>query len=296
MNQLATHTRPFLGSIRLSRVEEFYGNTIALVALGTIFNPRLSAGDVALLFVGNLSLTIFAFAINDVEDAEDDSKDPLKVVRNPICARLLTHRQALALSWLSAFAGLALLWPFGGRVVALGGLNVALGFSYSYKRIRLKAMPFIDLVSHGLFLGTLQFLTVAYARAPELSGSAALGAAFICTISMAGDLWNEIRDFEVDRKTGIRNTASVVDVRRFDPILPHLFVWPSVGVSLLALLHLSGTQRAIVGLAAAALFLVFMLLPSRSKKRMVTDQAQWIAAALGLALLAICRITSSATP
>ncbi|MDI1442680.1 UbiA family prenyltransferase [Polyangium sp. 6x1] len=277
----------------MSRVEEFYGNTIALVALGTIFNPRLSAGDIVLLFTGNLLLTIFAFAINDVEDAEDDSKDAQKVVRNPICAHLLTHGQALALSWLSAFAGLALLWPFGGRVVLLGGLNVALGFLYSYKRIRLKAVPFIDLVSHGLFLGTLQFLTVAYARAAELPRAAALGAVFICAISMAGDLWNEIRDFEVDRKTGIRNTASVVDVRRIEPILPHLFVWPSVGVAALVLLNLSGTQRLIVGLAVAALCVLFVLLPSSFKKRMVTDQAQWLAALAGILLLVICRVTSA---
>jgi hypothetical protein len=69
MSQIAPRTRPLLGSIRLSRVEEFYGNTIALVALGTVFNPGLSAGDIALLFVGNLLLTILAFAINDVEDA-----------------------------------------------------------------------------------------------------------------------------------------------------------------------------------------------------------------------------------
>ncbi|MDI1479368.1 UbiA family prenyltransferase [Polyangium sp. y55x31] len=294
MNQLATGTRPFLGTLRLSRVEEFYGNTIALVALGTIFNPRLSTSDIVLLFTGNLLLTIFAFAINDVEDADDDSKDSQKVVRNPICARLLTHGQALALSWLSALAGLALLWPFGARVVLLGALNVALGFSYSYRRIRLKAVPFVDLISHGLFLGTLQFLTVAYARAPELPRSAALGAVFICTISMAGDLWNEIRDFEVDRNTGIRNTASVLDVRRIEPILPHLFVWPSVGVASLVLLNLSGTQRLIVGLAVAALCLVFVLLPSGLKKRMVTDQAQWLAALAGCLLLVICRVTSPA--
>ncbi|MDC3955281.1 UbiA family prenyltransferase [Polyangium jinanense] len=294
MNQFATGTRPFLGTLRLSRVEEFYGNTIALVALGTIFNPRLSAGDIVLLFTGNLLLTIFAFAINDVEDAEDDSKDSQKVVRNPICAHLLTPGQALALSWLSAFAGLALLWPFGARVVLLGALNVALGFLYSYRRIRLKAVPFVDLVSHGLFLGTLQFLTVAYARAPELPPSAALGAVFICTISMAGDLWNEIRDFEVDRETGIRNTASLFDVRRIEPILPHLFVWPSMGVASLVLLSLSGTQRLIVGLAVAVLCLVFVLLPSSLKKRMVTDQAQWLAALAGLLLLVICRVTSAA--
>ncbi|UQA59102.1 UbiA family prenyltransferase [Polyangium aurulentum] len=277
----------------MSRVEEFHGNTIALVALGAVFNPRLSAGDIALLFFGNLLLTIFAFAINDVEDAEDDAKDPAKVVRNPICAGLLTPVQALALSWLSAVVGLALLVPFGARVVLLGALNVALGFAYSSKRIRLKAMPYIDLVSHGLFLGTLQFLTVTYARAPELPASAALCALFICTISMAGDLWNEIRDYDVDRKTGIRNTASVFDVRRIEPILPHLFVWPSVGVAGLVLLNLSGTQRMIVGIVAVALCLVFVLVPAGLKKRMVTDQAQPLAALAGLALLVVCRVASA---
>ncbi len=275
------------GSVRLSRVEEFYGNTIALVALGAIFNARLSASDLVLLFAGNLLLTIFAFAINDVEDAEDDSKDPQKAVRNPICAHLLTRAQALSLTWLSALAGLALLWPFGLRVLLLGGLNLVLGFFYSYKRVRIKAMPFIDLVSHGLFLGTLQFLTVVYARAPELPLPAVLGAAFICIISMAGDLWNEIRDYEVDRKTAIRNTASVFDVRRLEPVLPHLFVWPSVGVVVLVFLSLSGTQRLIVGGAGLVIFLVFLLLPSSWKKRMVTDQAQWIAALGGFLLLAI---------
>jgi hypothetical protein len=57
-------------------------------------------------------------------------------------------------------------------------------------------------------------------------------------------LWNEIRDYDVDRKTGIRNTASVFDVRRIEPILPHLFVWPSVCVAGLVLLNLRSCRNA----------------------------------------------------
>ena len=170
---------------------------------------------------------------------------------------------------------------------------MALKFLYSSKRVRLKAMHFIALVSHGLFLSTLQFLTVAYARAPELPRSAALDAVFICIIFMAGDLWNEIRDFEVDRKTGLRNTASVLEVRRIELTLPHVFVWPSVGVASLVLLSLLGTQRLIVGFAVAALGLVFVLLPSSLEKRMMTDRAQWLAVLTGLLLLVICRLTST---
>jgi 4-hydroxybenzoate polyprenyltransferase len=278
---------PILGLIRLCRIEEFYGNTVALVALGAAFNARLSSLDIVLLFAANLLLTIFAFAINDVEDADDDARDPQKAVRNPISARLLGRPAALAVSWFSALGGLLLLLRFGTLVLLLGVLNVALGFLYSVRRVRLKAMPVVDLLSHGLFLGTLQFLTTAYAWAPRLPWEAALGAILICTVSMAGDLWNEIRDHDVDRRTGIRNTASLFDVRRLEPLLPHLFVWPSVGLSLLVVGALSGTQRMIALVVALVCGVVFACVPAGAKKRLVTDQAQRVATAGGILLLCV---------
>ncbi|WP_437756156.1 UbiA family prenyltransferase [Sorangium sp. So ce1389] len=281
--------KPLLGLIKLCRLEEFYGNTIALIALGAVFAPRLSALDIALLFAANLLLTVFAFAINDVEDAEDDARDPRKAARNPVSARLLGRTAAVAASWLSALAGLGLLLRFGPWVVLLGCINIALGFAYSVKRVRLKALPFVDLISHGLFLGTLQFLTTVRAGAPAVPVAAVLGACLICAVSMTGDLWNEIRDYDVDRQTGIRNTASVLDVRRIEPLLPHMFAWPSAGILLLVAISLSGTQRVVALLLALACGVVFALLPARAKKRLVTDQAQLAAALGGLLLLVMLR-------
>jgi 4-hydroxybenzoate polyprenyltransferase len=75
--------------------------------------------------------------------------------------------------------------------------------------VRLKARPVVDILSHVLMLSALLFLAgyFAYDSAPGAIWLVALGAALA---SAYGQLYNQVRDYDVDRAAGLRNTASLV--------------------------------------------------------------------------------------
>lgn len=94
----------------------------------------------------------------------------------------------------------------------MGVLTLLLGWLYSWRRVRLKAWPVVDVVSHALMLSALLVLAGYYACAPGLgrAGWVALGAGLI---SAYGQLYNQMRDYDTDRAAGLRNTAALLGRR-----------------------------------------------------------------------------------
>lgn len=272
------------GLYRLTRANEYYGNNIALTILGTILNPKLSPIDFIVLFFANLLLTMFAFAINDIEDAEDDAKDPAKVGRNPISAKILTKPVSYVFTFLIGVLPLILLLPYGIYSLSLGVLTLVLGFLYSYKQIRLKSMPFLDLISHGLFLGTLELIIVltAYNNTPSLISI--IIALSIFTLSVIGDLGNEIRDFEVDRKTNIKNTASYINVKRVGKILHWFNLPPAIAIGVITLSLFGQPHRTMLFILAVLSGASYLYLERKHKGKIITKYAQEITTIFGLVL------------
>jgi 4-hydroxybenzoate polyprenyltransferase len=122
------------------------------------------------------------------------------------------------------FYGLAGQWAFvnGAAILILAQL-------YSWKPIRLKALPVVDVVSHILMLSGLLLLAAYMAYDP--SPTEALTVATSVTLMSAyGQLYNQLRDFEADQAAGLRNTASFLGQQ--------LTIWLSyacVGVAALTL-------------------------------------------------------------
>jgi len=207
----------FTGVIRLSRYKEVLAIVAVLSIMGMFLVASNNLGEPSLdvfilVFLGNFLATTFAFMINDVEDAEDDARDPKKAQRNPISAGMLTHRQGTIVSWVVALASLALFALLGAEVLLAGTVLVILGFLYSWRTVRLKGMPFIDMISHGYFLASGILLTAFL----SVSGFdvAVLPAFFaVFFLSLAGDMFNEIRDYESDRKANLKNTVSVLGLQ-----------------------------------------------------------------------------------
>jgi len=147
---------------------------------------------------------------NDLEDAEDDYHDVEKRMRNPIASGEITRRQSYLFNLFLLSVGLLLLLSIGPFVFLLGINYAFVGFVYSWRSLRLKSRPILDLVSHVLFLGVLQFLTT-YAALRPLDLFVVPFLMIIVPFSLMNEIIHEMKDFDVDKKTKINNT-----VQRFE--------------------------------------------------------------------------------
>lgn len=199
--------------LRLIRYREF----IWFVIVTTLLGAGAANGDwgwrLAGILVANWLAVAFAFMINDVEDAPEDALDPAKVKRNPVSAADLSARAARIASFSAALLAVftyALIgfWPFITGISCL-----ILGFLYSWRRVRLKTIPFIDMLAHCLMLAGLQFLAAYFTFEPSDPGRWLFPFLFITAISLYGELFNELRDLEGDRNAGITHTATLLGAR-----------------------------------------------------------------------------------
>ncbi len=197
-----------LGIYKLTRIKEIIGFTLFPISLGIFTaNAPVNLVKIILIFLAALSATAFGFMINDVEDAEDDSKDPKKVTRNPISAKLITKKLGYLASFSVALISLLLFALFGLDMLLVGFSMILGGFLYSWKKVRFKNLPLIDFISHSYIFGGALVMS-GYLAFTHFAWDLLIPALAISAFSAAGDLYNEIRDFTVDRKTNLKNTAS----------------------------------------------------------------------------------------
>lgn len=204
------------GLIRLTRYQEYLMFVLINTLLGFLFtNPTITIDAIlrlCIVLVANMLSVGFSFMINDVEDAPDDAISPQKAKRNPISAGTVSRRTGMVASLGVAVIAIGAYYPLGTLPFIGGIATIILGFLYSWKPIRLKRIPVIDLISHGLMLSGLQFLCSYFTFSPFVgfTPELMLPFIFITTISMYGELYNEIRDFTYDKIAGITHTASVI--------------------------------------------------------------------------------------
>ena len=249
------------GVIALSRYKEVLANVAFITILGLFLafvNSPLRQdwdmnGIILLLIVllaANFLATTFAFMINDVEDAEDDALDPKKSKRNPISAGRLTKIQGYAVAFVVAGLALVLFLLVNVSSFLVGLSLVVLGFLYSWKKLRLKGLPFLDMTSHAYFLagGILlsSYLGFSVNLLPVI-----FPFLMIYMISLSGDLYNEIRDYEVDRKAKLKNTVAIIGLKQSVLLKNLLYVFALVVFVALAVQYLSflNPVAAIVGIA-----------------------------------------------
>ncbi len=201
------------GLVRLSRFKEFLCFVMITTSLGAISSDGAFGWRLATVLLANWLAVAFAFMINDVEDAFEDAQNPAKANRNPVSCAAISARSAriasfgVALLAAVAFATLGF-WP-----LVLGGLSLLIGFTYSWRPVRLKTIPFLDMASHGLMLAGLQFLTAYFTFQPGELSRWLFPFVTIVAISLYGELFNELRDLEEDRKAGLTHTAILLGRR-----------------------------------------------------------------------------------
>jgi 4-hydroxybenzoate polyprenyltransferase len=205
------------GIIRLTRYKEF----MFFVVITTLLGAAAGDGEVG-----------FAFMINDVEDAPDDALNPQKAHRNPVSARLLSPKTARTASFGVAFMAMVLFGLLGPLPFILGMFSLLLGFLYSWRLIRFKTLPFLDMLSHCLMLAGLQFLTAFFTFSAGLNEKWIFPFTCVLCISLYGELFNELRDLEGDMKAGLTHTA--------------IFLGPRLTHFLMIVLGLIGIGAAII--------------------------------------------------
>jgi 4-hydroxybenzoate polyprenyltransferase len=201
------------GLIRLTRYREYLSFVVVSTSLGAIAAYGQFCWQLGGVLLANELAVAFAFMINDVEDAADDALDAAKAKRNPVSAGLISYRAAYIASFIVAALSAALYALLGMGPFVIGTACLLIAFLYSWRPVRLKSIPFIDLISHALMLAGLQF------AAAYFTFSSTLGPRFFWLFLMAigisayGELFNELRDLEGDMRAGVTHTASVLGPR-----------------------------------------------------------------------------------
>lgn len=201
------------GLIRLTRWKEYVPFVIPLTILGALLaarpNDMLLDWRLLAIILANLLAVAYAFMINDIEDAPDDARDPARAARNPITSGEIGVRIGYAACRVVAAITLILYALGGVWVLGIGIATLLLSHLYSWRPVRLKAWPITDIVSHSLMLSGLLLLAGYFAYDTQ-PGIVWLVAASVTLVSVYGQLYNQLRDFEMDKAAGLFNTAIIL--------------------------------------------------------------------------------------
>lgn len=185
----------------------------------------------------------FAFAVNDYYDAPYDAQDARKVGRNAFIVGRPSQAAALLLAFVLLLPPALVFISYGLRAIPICALSLFILWGYSAPPLRLKTRPILDLVTHALFVQTFPyFLCVYLPRLDWLRQDWMLISLFLLS-SLAAQLEQQIRDYEVDAQT--EQTFTTVFGRPTSALLLRLV---TILLILDALLHL------LVGMIPAVLW------------------------------------------
>jgi len=178
--------------------------------------------------------------MNDVEDAEDDYYDSKKRKRNPIASGELTKKQGYLIGFSFLFIGLSLLLTISYLVFLVGFTLISVGIIYSWKPIRLKSIPIIDLFSHAIALGVLQF-SITYLAFRPFGLQFISCLMMIMPLSVAVSILQQLRDCKVDEKAKINNT-----IQKFGKFDPRKLIAGLITISLMGVIIICTTLNPTV--------------------------------------------------
>lgn len=235
--------------VKLTRIKEHLPYDIALSLLGIIHAVTLAQSTLDMralaLVVANTLAMCFAFMINDIEDAPDDARDPKRKQKNVISSGALGKTEAYMGTAATALGAFFLYHTASRDSFVIGAVTLALGFLYSSKRIRLKAYPVVDIVSHALMLSALLYLS-GFAVYNSDYGTIFPVFAGLFFVSAYGQLYNQIRDFNMDKLAKLKNTAILLGRERATRLM-----YGMIGVAAISFI-VAGTK---------GLFPVWLLIP-----------------------------------
>ena len=224
------------GVIRLTRWREYVPFVVPMTVFGALIATHTNNTSefdwrIILVMIANVLAVAYGFMINDIEDAPDDAREADRAARNPVANGEITRFQGwvasggVAVITLTLYA-LAGIWPF-----IIGLITMALCHLYSWRPVRLKAWPVTDILSHSLMLSGLLFLS-GYFTYDTNPGLVWLVAGAATLVSVYGQLYNQIRDYDMDCAAGLNNTVIMVGKNN-----ARYLMYSSVAMALILMLY-----------------------------------------------------------
>lgn len=194
-----------------------WGVTLVIAMLALLLHEAINPLNLLLVTAITVSYWL-AFAYNDYCDAPYDAKDPGKARRNFFVNPPVTAGQLkLGMTLVVAFVTLVFL-QYGGRGLLVLAMSMFIVWGYSAHPLRLKSRPGLDLLTHAIFVQTYPyFITTLLIDRGWLPVDIIMLAMFFCA-SLAAQLEQQARDYEVDSLTD-RNFTTSVGLRYSIPLL-----------------------------------------------------------------------------
>lgn len=265
------HTRNYsdslFGLVQLTRWKEYVPFVVPLTVVGALVAARPHGVNLdwrlAAVTLANILAVAYAFMINDIEDAPDDARDPARAARNPISSGRISVRMGYAACRLVAAMTLCLYALGGLWVLIIGVATLLLSHLYSWRQVRLKAWPVTDILSHSLMLSGLLVLA-GYFIYNDNPGIVWFVAGAATLVSVYGQLYNQLRDYDMDRAAGLFNTAIVLGEANTKRAM-----YVSIGLALTCLLAaiIQGAFPIWLGLVVLVSLPVSMLFRTRTDMR-----------------------------
>jgi 4-hydroxybenzoate polyprenyltransferase len=201
------------GLIQLTRWKEYVPFVVPLTLVGALMAARpngiLLDWRLVAVMLANILVVAYAFMINDIEDAPDDARDPARAVRNPVSTGRIPASIGYTACRVVAVVTLILYALGGGWVLIIGIATLLLSHLYSWRPVRLKAWPVTDILSHSLMLSGL-LLLAGYFTYHDSPGIVWFVAAAVTLASVYGQLYNQLRDYDMDKAAKLNNTAIIL--------------------------------------------------------------------------------------
>ena len=216
MASTTTSSTQIQGLIQLTRWKEYIGFTVPLTVLGALMAVQQEGAGLdwrlVAVTLATFLVVAYAFIINDIEDAPDDALEESRRQRNPVSAGRVSLRVGYMALAVVALVTLGLYALGGSYAFLIGVVTLIISHLYSWRKVRLKAWPITDIVSHSLMLSGLLFLAgyFTYGVTPGVIWFIFLG---VTLFSSYGQLYNQLRDFAVDKEAGLHNTAILLGER-----------------------------------------------------------------------------------
>jgi 4-hydroxybenzoate polyprenyltransferase len=233
----------YLFALRLPEILVLQGSPLLGAAFGMRHAAAESTTPVALLVTANVCLVAHIFALNDWANLRADLGDPHKAA-DVFTARGVGHTEMGALAAGLLVASLVLFARVGPATLGIALGIAALSALYSLPPFAWKGRPLLSSAAH-VAGGALHFLLGYSLGGIDLHGLVI--AAFFAVTFTAGHLTQELRDYDGDKRNGVRTNAVMFGKRRTFAASLALF---TVSQALLFILALQGTiPRAVAVLA-----------------------------------------------
>ena len=219
MEEGAVHTNPYINLLRLKGWYAFLCTAVlGFVLSGGLGGPLV---DMLIFFLMVSAYLGFSFAINDSFDIEEDMFKEAR--RNPVTTGEVTQAKALTFAYSLAIVGQLLSAWFGPVVFFYFLCLTLLSFFYSAPPLRFKARFPLDILSHGLFFGSMILLLPALIFGSFTAGILVI-ALSIFMLSISIELWNHIADYKNDMKARLKTAVCVLGLEKSERIAKILAV------------------------------------------------------------------------